>query len=239
MARMTLDDLVAQLRAAFGAGLRSVVLYGSAATGQTIAKRPDYNVLVVVDELGSEQLTAASATARAWTEAGNPAPLTMTLKEWRGSSDIFPMEYADMLDRHKVLYGDPPFDGIRVEVRDLRLQIEQESMGKLLRLRQGVLASGNDEGRQRELLEASASTIMAIFRAFLRLHGTKPPTEQSAVIQSVAQQVGFSAEPFLRVLSHNRGEREISKSDVGTVLAGYLKGMEQLVRYLDDYAVPV
>ena len=31
MARMTLDELVAQLRAAYGAGLRSVVLYGSAA----------------------------------------------------------------------------------------------------------------------------------------------------------------------------------------------------------------
>ncbi|HVX41108.1 MAG TPA: hypothetical protein VHB25_16190 [Gemmatimonadaceae bacterium] len=235
MARMTLDDLVAQLRAAFGAELRSVVLYGSAAAGQTIAKKPDYNVLVIVDELGAARLTAASATARAWAESGNPAPLTMTSTEWRGSADIFPMEYADLLDRHKVLYGEPPFDGITVHVRDLRLQLEQEAMGKLLRLRQGVLASGNDEGRQRELLEASASTIMAIFRAFIRLHRETPAAEQMSVVQAVAQRAGFSAEPFLRVLSHNRGEREIAKSDVGGVLAGYLEGMEKLVRYLDAY----
>src|SRR3982751_3135 len=33
MTKMTLDELVAQLRAAFGAELRSVVLYGSAAAG--------------------------------------------------------------------------------------------------------------------------------------------------------------------------------------------------------------
>lgn len=238
MARMTLDELVEQLRAAYGASLKSVVLYGSAAAGQTIAKKPDYNVLVIVDELGADKLAGASATARAWAEAGNPAPLTMTSKEWRGSSDIFPMEYADLLDRNKVLYGDAPFDGIRVDVRDLRLQLEQEAMGKLLRLRQGVLASGNDEGRQRELLEASASTIMAIFRAFLRLHGSKPPAEQTAVVQSVSQRAGFAGEPFLRVLAHNRGEREISKSDVRSVLAGYLEGMQRLVGYLDDYVVP-
>ena len=37
-----------------------------------------------------------------------------------------------------------PFDGIRVDPKDLRLQLEQEAMGKLIKLRQGVLASGND-----------------------------------------------------------------------------------------------
>ena len=44
-------------------------------------------------------------------------------------------------------------------------------MGKLIKLRQGVLASGNDGARQVELLAASASAIMIIFRAFLRLQG--------------------------------------------------------------------
>src|SRR6185437_1296044 len=160
MAKMTLDELVAQLRAAYGASLRSVVLYGSAASGEHIAKRSDYNVLVVVDSLDADRLAGASAASRAWADAGNPAPLTLTTAEWRGSSDIFPMEYADILER-----------------RDLRLQLEQEAMGKLLKLRQGVLASGNDPKRQLELLAASASAIMIIFRAVLRLAATRPPAK--------------------------------------------------------------
>src|SRR6476659_7661151 len=160
MARMTLDELVAQLRAAYGTGLRSVVLYGSAAAGEHIAKRSDYNVLVIVDSLDATRLAAASAAARAWADAGNPAPLTLTTSEWKSSTDIFPMEYADILERHKVLHGAAPFEGIRVEARDLRLQLEHEAMGKLLRLRQGVLASGGDGERQIELLAASASAIM-------------------------------------------------------------------------------
>src|ERR1043166_8255138 len=145
---MTLDELVTQLRAAYGNALRSIVLYGSAARGEHIAKRSDYNVLVIVEALDAARLAAASAASRAWADAGNPAPLTMTVSEWRGSSDIFPMEYADILERHKVLFGEAPFDGIRVERSDLRLQLEQEAMGKLLKLRQGVLAAGKDGQRQ-------------------------------------------------------------------------------------------
>src|SRR5689334_907953 len=118
MARMTLDELVSQLRSAYGTALQAVVLYGSAAAGEHIPKKSDYNVLVIVDALDANRLAAASAVSRAWAEAGNPAPLTLTTSEWRSSSDIFPMEYADILERHKVLYGNPPFGGISVDLKD-------------------------------------------------------------------------------------------------------------------------
>jgi hypothetical protein len=235
MARMTLEELVSQLRAAYGAALRSIVLYGSAAAGEHIAKRSDYNVLVIVDALGAEHLAAASAASRAWADAGNPAPLTLTMPEWRGSADIFPMEYADILDRHRVLFGDPPFDGIQVDRNDLRLQLEQEAMGKLIKLRQGVLASGNDGQRQLELLAASVSAIMIVFRAFLRLHEIAPPTDNVALVETVGRQANFDAAPFARVVQHVRGKGSLKTSDVGPVLAGYLRGMEQLVSHLDRY----
>src|SRR5881398_1411875 len=155
MARMTLDDLVSQLRAAYGPALRSMVLYGSAASGEHLQKRSDYNVLVIVDGLDAARLTAAAAASRAWTEAGNPAPLTMTTSEWRGSSDIFPMEYADILERHRVLHGEAPFAGISVAQSDLRLQVEHQAMGKLLQLRQGIMAAAGDAKNQIALLEDS------------------------------------------------------------------------------------
>jgi hypothetical protein len=235
MAKMTLEELVSQLRAAYGTSLRSVVLYGSAAAGEHIQKRSDYNVLVVVDALDAQRLTAAAAASRAWADAGNPAPLTLTTSEWRGSSDIFPMEYADILERHRVLYGEPPFDGIKVDLANLRLQLEQEAMGKLIRLRQGLLASGNDGQRQLELLSASASAIMIIFRAFLRMHGEKPPVDNLLLVDAVARRAGFDPAPFARVVRHVRGEAPLKPAEVGPVLAEYLRGMGQLVTYLDVY----
>jgi hypothetical protein len=235
MAQMTLDELVSQLRAAYGSALRAMVLYGSAATGQHIPKRSDYNVLVIVDALDAQRLVAASAASRAWSEAGNPAPLTMTTTEWRGSADIFPMEYADILDRHKILFGALPTDGVRVDLKDLRLQLEQEAMGKLLKLRQGLLAAGNDSKRHLELLTASASAIMIIFRAVLRMHGATPPADNAALTAAAAAQAGFDATPFQRVVAHVHDKSSVKPADATGVLAGYLQGMEQLVAYLDRY----
>ena len=235
MAKMTPDELVEQLRAAYGADLRSVVLYGSAAVGEHIPKRSDYNVLVIVDSLSVEQLRAAAAVARAWGDAGNPAPMTLTLNEWRGSADIFAMEYADILERHKILYGESPFDGIRVDPGDLRLQVEHEAMGKLLKLRQGVLAAGGDQKRLVELLAASLSTIMVIFRAVIRLHGGVPAKDNLAVSQALAAYTRVDAAPFERVVRHVRGDQAITPADAGVVMAGYLGGMEALVAHLDRF----
>ena len=232
---MTLDDLVSQLRAAYGTALRSIVLYGSAAAGEHIAKKSDYNVLVLVDALDPSRLAAASAASRAWTDSGNPAPLTMTMTEWRGSCDIFPMEYADILDRHRVLSGDAPFDGIAVDLKDLRLQLEHEAMGTVIRLRQGTLASGNEGERQLELLAASLSAIMIIFRAFVRLHRDVPAKDNLSLIDAVARRAGFDAQPFVRVVKHVRGESSIKPSEASLVLGGYMRGMEQLVSYLDKH----
>jgi hypothetical protein len=238
MAKMTLEELVAQLRAAFGAELRSVVLYGSAAAGDHIPKRSDYNVLVLVDSLDVARLQAVAAVVRAWSEAGNPPPFTLTTEEWRRSADIFPMEYTDIQERHRVLYGAPPFDGVQVDPADLRRQLELEAMGKLLRLRQGVLAAGGDGRRQLELLEASRSTIMVLFRAVLRLHGQKPPSDTVELCRSVGELAGLDAEPFIRVLHHVRGGEKLRPADAGRMLSDYVKGVQQLVAHLDRFAGP-
>lgn len=235
MAKMTLDELVAQLRAAFGTELHAVVLYGSAAAGEHLPKKSDYNVLVLVDSLDANRLVAASATIKAWSDAGNPAPLTLTMREWEGSADIFSMEYADILERHKVLFGN--FNtSVRVDPAHLRLQLEHEAMGTLLQLRRGALAAGNDAKAQLALLEGSASTVMVVFRAALRLRGEVPPTDNVELITKVGAVSGMDAAPFARVVRHKRGESVIKSPDVAGTLAGYLSGMQQLVRYLDQFS---
>jgi hypothetical protein len=235
MATMTLEDLVTQLKAAYGSRLTSVVLYGSAAGGDHIQNRSDYNVLVLVESLAASELAAASAVARAWNEAGNPPPMTMTVDEWRRSSDIFPMEYADILERHRILHGTAPFEGIAVSSSDLRLQLEQQVMGKLLQLRQGALLAGTDGKRQTELVGASLSTMMVLFRAVLRLHGERPEGDNSAIATRVGALAGFDPAPFVRAVRHVRGAEKLSAPEAGNVLTGYIGSIERLNGYLDRY----
>ncbi len=234
MAKMSLDELVTQLRAAFGAELRAVVLYGSAAAGEHVPKKSDYNVLVLVDSLAANRLDAASATARAWSDAGNPPPLTLTVDEWSASADIFPMEYADILERHKVLHGSLPAQ-TKVDPADLRLQLEREAMGALLQIRRRALAAGGDGKAQLALMLESASTIMVIYRAVLRLNQEVPPAANTALAERIGAIAGIQAEPVIRVIRHKRGEASIPAPEAATVLSGYLAAQQQLVRYLDRF----
>ena len=232
---MKLEELVSQLKLAYGDGLRSVVLFGSAVAGEHNAKSSDYNVLVIVDTLPLTRLRAVAAVSKAWAEDGNPPPLTFTASEWKSSSDIFPMEYADILERHRILFGDSPFDGIRVAPNDLRLQVEQQTMGKLLQLRQATMGAGGDSRLQLEVLEKSLSTLMVIFRGVSRLIGQAPSQDYEELTRALAQRAGFSAEPFAKVIRHVRGTEKIPRENAAGILEGYLAAMERLVAYLNEF----
>ena len=230
---MGLDELVARLKDAFGAELRAVVLYGSAAAGEHIAGRSNYNVLVLVETLSVDRLRAAAPATQAWIKAGNPAPLTLTTAEWRASADIFPMEYADILERHRVLHGESPMTGISVRRADLRLQVEQQAMGKVLQLRQGAMAAGNDPAAQAALLGASLSAVMVVFRAVVRLHGRVPAAAYDALAREVGALADFDPEPVVRVVGHVRGAQPLQGSGVTLVLGGYVAAMERLANHVN------
>ena len=231
---MKLDELVRQLQLAYGGGLRSIVLFGSAVAGEH-TKQSDYNVLVVVDSLPLEKLRAVAAVSRAWADDGNPPPMTFTTKEWKSSADIFPMEYADILERHRVLFGEDPLDGITVKPADLRLEVEQQAMGKLLHLRQATMGAGGDRKLQLELLEKSLSTLMVIFRGVSRLQGEVPSPDYEQLTSSLAASAGFSPDAFVRVIRHVRGTEKISRDAAEGILEQYLGAMERLVAYLNGF----
>jgi hypothetical protein len=237
MAKMKLDDLVSQLRAAYGNALSAVVLYGSAAGGEHHEKRSDMNILVIAKTLTVASMRAAGAVARAWGEAGHPPPLTLTEAEWRSSVDVFAMEHADILQRHKILYSAPPFDltyGVAVSPRDLRLQLEYEALGMLLRLRGRVLTSDHDAAQRVETLVSGTSQVLVLFRALLRLGDDVPPADNEELCRRTAARAGFDPAPFVAVVGHWRGGKTIDTSGLDGVLEAYHAGLEQVVAYLDE-----
>ena len=233
MSDMTLDTLVRELRDVFGATLRTVVLYGAAAGDEPVA-RSELHTLVVVDELPLARLEQGGAHMEAWVRAGHPPPLVLTLAEWRSSADVFPMEYTDILSRHRALHGALPAEGVAVDPDDLRLAVERDAVGALLQLRRGVLAAGSEPARRADLLAASFGALQTIFRGALRVHGLQPPSDAADVCRELSFRAGVDAAPFLRVLAHRRGGSPMSATEVHDVLAGYLAGVERLVAHLDQ-----
>ncbi|HEU4630031.1 MAG TPA: hypothetical protein VFS08_09790 [Gemmatimonadaceae bacterium] len=231
---MTTDSLVAALRDAFGPALRAVVVYGAAAGDEPVAPA-DVHTLVLVDSLPLEALESAGAHIEAWVRGGgHPAPLVLTMAEWRSSVDVFPLEYADILDQHRALHGALPADGIEVDPEDLRLAVEREAMATLLQLRRGVLATGGDAERRVELLVASFPAFLTVFRGAVRVHGVRPSADAAGTCAELAFRTGVDVSPFVRVLEHRRGRQRITPGEVHAVLDGYLTSLERLVAHLDQ-----
>ena len=233
---MDLDTLVSRLRQAHGDNLVAVVVYGSSASERQPEKPRDVNVLVLVRSLTLAELEREGPVAQAWVKAGNPAPLTLTEDEWAESADIFPMEYADVLEHHRVLHGELPTEDRIIDREHLRLQLEQQIMGKLIQLRQGAMAAAGRRGALVELLEASLSTFMVLFRATVRLHGQRPPFTNEELCQRVASLCGLDASPFVRVVRHKRGDARLSAADAGALLDRYLAETARLKAHIDQFA---
>ena len=197
------------------------MLYGSAAAGEHIPKRSDYNVLVLLESLDDAQsLVAASAVARAWREAGNPPPMTMTRRGVARLGGHLP----DGVRRHPraaiaCCTASRHSRESRVDRADLRLQLEQQVMGKLLQLRQGALLAGTDGKRQVELLAASLSTMMVLFRAVLRLHGEPPTGDNATTATRVGALAGFDAAPFSAPCGTSTAQRSSRPTEAGQVLS--------------------
>jgi len=232
---MTIDELVVSVQGVYGDDLACVVLFGSSAGRDYHGPESDKNALILVKEVSLARLRVLAPVVRKWMGVGNPPPLVLTLEEWAKRSDVFAMEYADLLERHRVVVGELPTEGISVRKRDLRLQLESEAMGKLVRFRRGLMSAGTDVDRLHSLLRDSLPSMMALLRATVHLHGEAAPPSSDSVCDRAAALAGFSAEPFRTALAARRGSAKIGSEALDGVVSGYLEALERLVDYVDAF----
>ena len=86
-----------------------------------------------------------------------------------------------------------------------------------------------------EMLGGTASAIMVIFRAVCRLHGEVPPPDNARLVEQVARLAQLDAAPFDKAVRVARGETAVTTAEAMATAAGYVGGMERLVRHLDAY----
>ena len=230
---MTPEQLTERLREVMPSGLRSVVLYGSAAAGDHVPGRSDYNVLVVADRLAAAELGALAAPARAWAKAGYRPPLLFTPAELAASADAFPIELLDIQESHKILFGEDPLAGVRVKPEHLRLELERELKAKLLALRESYLLACGKARRVLDLLTASLSAFLVLFRASLRLYQDDVPTHKLEALRALARHVGFDPKVFLTVQELKEGRLKPKAVAADALFEQYLRTIEEVADAVD------
>jgi hypothetical protein len=228
-----LNQLVDRLTKVYTDRLTSVVLYGSAAAGDYNGKFSDLNVLCVLKQVTPRELAESTPIVRWWHEQGNPAPLLLSDEEVRGATDCFAIEFHDIRERHRVLYGQDVVAGLEIDDCFYRAQVEYELRAKLLRLRQKAASALADPNLLRSLLADSVSTFCVLFRHALRLAGAEAGFGKREVITQAQDRFGISAAPFVSLLDLR--EDKIKPRDVDPVplLADYMNQIQIVIDEID------
>lgn len=147
-------------------GLLSIILYGSAASGEFVKHHSNLNILII---LKSTQLSELKKASKIVKKFRNLTPLFLTEEYITASTDVFPIEFLDMQENYNVLYGKDVLKAVHVDLKNLRFQCEQELKSKLLHLKQTYLNLCSQPESLKEPLFRAFSSILHILRNVLRL----------------------------------------------------------------------
>ncbi len=227
-----LTELVDRLKKAHQDRLVSVVLYGSAATNDQHENYSDLNVICVLTEVTVKDLTNSEPVLKWWQQQGNPSPLLMSQHEVETSSDCFPIEYHDMQEQRRVLFGTDVIAGLAIDRSFYRAQVEHELRAKLLRLRQKGAGLLSDETALGRLMLDSVSTFLVLARHALLLSGVEPEWKKREVLSKLSL-IGVDPSPFRKLLDIREQKEKASELNPGTLFEPYLRQIEVLVSHVD------
>jgi hypothetical protein len=232
MIRQQLDELVERLRKVHQDRLVSVILYGSAAAGDHHEQYSDLNVLCALTEVSPAALGGSEPIFKWWRGQGNPSPLLLSEEEVRTSTDCFPIEFHDMAEHRRVLFGKDVIEGLAIDKVFYRAQIEHELRAKLLRLRQkaaGVLA---DKTALLRLMIDSVSNFLVLARHALLVSGLPAGSQKREIAQNLSA-IGVDPSPFNTLLDLREQKRKAAEVEPEALFARYLKQIEAVVAHVD------
>jgi predicted nucleotidyltransferase len=228
-----IEEFVGRIRQAAGENLQSIILFGSAASGEFHPEFSNVNLLCVVREASYASLIAVAPAVEWWTRQKHHVPLLLTGEELERSADVFSIELLDMQQRHRVLFGTDVLAGLTIPMHFHRAQLEYELREKTILLRERLLLAGTDKKQLRELLLASLSTFVTLFRHSLIALGEKPSDSKRDTIGTLAQRIKFDPTPFLQLLDIREHKAEQKQFDSADVVTRYLAAIQQVTAAVD------
>jgi hypothetical protein len=209
----------------FGDRLQAVVAYG----------RPDADpapCLALVRAITAADLDECAARVGAWHRAGCATPLLLTRDEFAGSLDAFPIEYGEIMESHRLVFGVDPFIGLTIKTEDLRRECETLVKSHLVHLRENYVECRGRQSEVAALVAEAAPAFALILRRLARLDGA-PADTNTELSAYAARRPGLDARVVGDVLAMARPDA--SGVDAIRIYPGYLAAVEQLRRFIDSW----
>lgn len=236
-----LDKFIEQLKNIFGSRLKSVFVYGAKAGEKADNLLQDVDLMVLVTDLHGEDIKKCSKPAREWMGKSfifcskrNSLPVFMGEKEWYNSSDVYAMEYSDIKENHKILYGEDLICNINVNRDDLRLQCEAETKNLLMQFRAHYLMNAHSHIMLQKSLVPLTKTLNAIFKAILRIKNievSKSPYENLNKIHSL---FAINKSFYEKLLCHKEKHCTLNKKEAIDTADTAVAELQKLLDYVNN-----
>jgi len=233
--RPAADRIVTALRGIFGHRLRSVVAYGPHADNGSGDLAEPFSCIAVVTSLTMADLEASAARTQDWTRHHIATPLLLVEDEFRRSLDAFPLEYAEILRAHQVLFGSNPFAGVSIDLADLRRACETQIKSHLVHLREAYIEAGGTPRAIADLVTASVPAFGALLRNIARLNGSTGADRATATREG-ARAADLPDGLVASIIALERPST-VRAVDAARLFPEYLAAVEQLARYVDSWRV--
>ena len=219
--------VVADLRAVFGGRLQTVVAYGIVPHG---LRGWPLATMALVESLGTVDLDACARLSAAWKREGLATPLILPRADFDRSLDAFPLEYAEIVATHHLLWG-APLGVVPIAAADMRRACEHQAKSHLVHLREGYIEAGGHPHAVAALVTASARPFAALLRQVAAVAGASE-SDRRALAQEGARLAGLSRTVVSTLLDLEHTDKS-DTIDPARLFPDYLIAVEQLSTYVD------
>ena len=164
----------------------------------------------------------------------NPLPVFMGEREWFNSADVYAMEYSDIKDNHKILYGENLICSLNIKKEDLRLQCEAEMKNLLMRFRKHYLLFADNPKEINNALFSVTKTINAIFKAILRLKEIEVSKSAYANLNKICEIFDADKQFYEKLLCAKDRHCKFSKAETYKLADEAIMQLEKLLEFINN-----
>ncbi len=228
-----IEQFIERLQQAAGGILESVSLYGSAASRENDSYS-DVNLICFLNNTSYESLTALRPAIAWWVGQKHPLPLLVTAEEFRSSVDVFSIEFLDMQNSHRCLFGPDHIQKTVIPMHYHRAQVEYELRARLFNLRKRMLEQAAEPGKLWELMLHTLPSFLTLFRHGLLALGEPLPEGRRQTVERIRARFALDVASFAHLLDIREKKANTDDFDLTQTAGNYLAAIERVTKAVDE-----